>query len=158
MPSQRSAGVSPAQRASQPVSSLTSSEASNGIPAKSGAAGTAALPSIEFGEYVRAGDRYEVLKPPYQVVKNQEATPRGKLNVVAAKLDNDGQTLVLTTDPHSQAVRYALTIPGVKGKRGPGYAVDVDYSLQRSDRFLEPEERVKPFPNGSQPTWKSFGP
>src|SRR5207253_6815398 len=65
---------------------------------------TPALPCIEYGEYVRAGDRYEVLKPPYRVVQNQEATPRGKLKIVAAKLERDGQTLVLTTDPHPLAV------------------------------------------------------
>src|SRR5215470_20113957 len=35
--------------------------------------------AIEFGDYVRAADRLEVLKPPYKVVKQQEAAPRGKL-------------------------------------------------------------------------------
>lgn len=33
---------------------------------------------IEFGEYVSAGDRFEVLKPPYAVVEQQAATPRGE--------------------------------------------------------------------------------
>jgi putative heme-binding domain-containing protein len=86
---------------------------------------------IEFGDYVRAGDRYEVLKPPYKVVEQQEATPRGKLKIVAAKLEPDQRVLVLTTDPHPQAVTYAMTIPGVKanGKAGPGETVDVDYDL-----------------------------
>src|SRR5438132_10346970 len=88
-------------------------------------------PTIEFGEYVRAADRYEVLKPPYQVVKQQEAAPRGKIKILAAKTDHDNQTLVLTTEPHPQAVTYALTIPGVKGqgKMGAGETVDVDYDL-----------------------------
>ena len=64
-------------------------------------------------------------------MKNQEATPRGKLNIVAAKLDNDNQTLVLTTDLHSIVAHYALTIPGVKakGKLGVSDTVDVDYDL-----------------------------
>ncbi|MHB8523518.1 MAG: ThuA domain-containing protein [Limisphaerales bacterium] len=86
---------------------------------------------LEFGEYVRAADRYEFLKPPYQAVKNQEATPRGKLNVVGATLDNGGKTLVLTTDPHPAAVHYALIIPGVRarGRDGKGEMVDVDYDL-----------------------------
>ncbi len=93
--------------------------------------GTVVRQEIEFGQYVRAADRYEVLKPPYAVVKQQEATPRGKLKILAAKLDNDGETLVLSTAPHPQAVTYALTIPGVKAKasKGRGEVVELDYDL-----------------------------
>ena len=81
---------------------------------------------IEFGEYVSAADRLEVLKPPYKVVNQQEATPRGKLRVVSARLASDRRTLALTTDPHAQSVRYALRLPGVKatGFRGPSEVVD----------------------------------
>ncbi|TMQ01040.1 MAG: c-type cytochrome, partial [Verrucomicrobia bacterium] len=86
---------------------------------------------IEFGEFVRGADRYEVLKPPYQVVKQQEATPRGRLEIVAARLDDGEKTLVLTTEPHPQTATYALTVPGVKmkGATGAGETVDVDYDL-----------------------------
>src|SRR6266576_1764945 len=73
---------------------------------------------IEFGEFVRAADRLEVLKPPYKVVTQQEATPRGKLKIVGAKMVNK-QTLALTTDPHPLAASYALTVPNVKA---PGVA------------------------------------
>jgi len=85
---------------------------------------------IEFGEFVRAADRFEVLKPPYKVVQQQEATPRGRLNIVSARIEKT-HTLVLATDPHPQAVTYALTIPGVKaaGAPGPGTTVDLDYDL-----------------------------
>ncbi|PYK57630.1 MAG: hypothetical protein DME21_16870, partial [Verrucomicrobia bacterium] len=84
---------------------------------------------IEFGEYVRAADRYEVLKPPYQAVKQQEAAPRGRLTILSAKLDDDNQTLVLTTDRRPQALTYALTIPGVKtkGSKSGGETIDLDY-------------------------------
>jgi putative heme-binding domain-containing protein len=83
---------------------------------------------IEFGEYVRAADRFEVLKPPYKVVNQQEATPRGKLNIIRAKLENR-RTLILSTDPHPQLVTYALAIPEVKavGSKKPGATVDLDY-------------------------------
>src|SRR5690349_583708 len=81
---------------------------------------------IEFGDYARAGDRLEVLKPSYKVVTQQEATPRGKLKIVGAKMVNK-QTLALTTDPHPLATSYALTIPNVKapGIAGAGNAIDV---------------------------------
>lgn len=67
---------------------------------------------IEFGEYVSAADRLEVLKPPYQVVAEQEAAPRGQFKVIGAKLSADRRTLQLEAGPHSLAVRYALQIPG----------------------------------------------
>ncbi len=86
---------------------------------------------IEFGEYVSAADRYEKLKPPYQVVKHQTATPRGKLKIVSASLQNDDHTLVLKTTPHPLLAKYAVTIPGIKarGSTGPGETVDVEYDL-----------------------------
>ncbi|HVY68997.1 MAG TPA: c-type cytochrome, partial [Verrucomicrobiae bacterium] len=86
---------------------------------------------IESGINVRAGDRYEVLKPPYQVVQKQETMPRSKLAILGAKLENDDQTLVLETDPNLEPVQYALAIPGVKapGSGGAGETVDVAYDL-----------------------------
>ncbi|HYV28031.1 MAG TPA: c-type cytochrome, partial [Candidatus Eisenbacteria bacterium] len=86
---------------------------------------------IEFGEFVRAGDRFEVLKPPYQAVKFQDATPRGKLRIAAAHLSADKTGIALTTDPHPLSVTYALTMPAIKG-RGANAAsaiVDLDYNL-----------------------------
>src|SRR5439155_7984103 len=103
---------------------------------------------IEFGEYVRAADRYEVLKPPYQVVKQQEVAPRGKIKILAAKLDHDNQTLVLTTEPHPQTVTYALTIPGMKARDGRGDVgtVDLDYDLHGVDVFAINDSIANRFP------------
>ena len=88
-------------------------------------------PTIEFGEHVTAGDRHEVLKPPYAVVEQQAATPRGKLAVQAAHLEDDGRTLVLETAPHPLPVRYAITLPGVAavGSTRPPFTVELDYDL-----------------------------
>ena len=97
---------------------------------------------IESGEYVRAADRFETLKPPYAVVSQQDATPRGHLNVQGAQLGvfegrlaDLGRTLILKTDPHPLSVNYALTIPGVKAENavGPGETVDVEYDLSGAD-------------------------
>jgi putative heme-binding domain-containing protein len=85
---------------------------------------------IEFGEYVSAADRLEVLKPPYKVVQQQEAAPRGRLRVVAGRLSDDRRTLTLTTDPHPQSVRYALTLPGVKADGGDVATSTVDLAYE----------------------------
>ncbi|MDQ6630592.1 MAG: PQQ-dependent sugar dehydrogenase, partial [Verrucomicrobiota bacterium] len=87
--------------------------------------------NIEFGEFVSAADRYEVLKPPYKAVKMQEQTPRGKLKIFSAKLEKNQKVLVLSTAPHPLAVKYAITLPGIKaqGARGPGSIVDVEYDF-----------------------------
>ena len=102
---------------------------------------------IEFGEYVSAGDRFEVLKPPYAVVQQQDATPRARLPIRAARLDDKGRTLVLTTDPHPLAVPYAVTLPGVKGRGqiGAGATIDLDYDFTLSSQPL-PKDLAKVSP------------
>jgi len=87
--------------------------------------------SLELGEFVSAADRFEVLKPPYKAVNDQEVTPRGKLRVVSSRLSPDRRTLTLTTDPHPQAVRYALALPGIKAadSRLASATVDLAYDL-----------------------------
>src|SRR5258706_5192101 len=106
---------------------------------------------IEFGEYVRAADRFEKLKPPYKVVQQQDATPRGKLRIVGATLA-DKQTLVLKTDPHPQPVTYALTLPNIKavGARGDGVTVDLDYDLGTELSADETIALSRKLPHGKQ--------
>jgi putative heme-binding domain-containing protein len=86
---------------------------------------------IEYGEHVRAADRFEILKPPYEVVKQQEKTPRGKLPVVAARLSEDRRTLILTTHPHPQPVHYALSLPMalVDPATDAAATIELDYTL-----------------------------
>jgi putative heme-binding domain-containing protein len=93
---------------------------------------------IDFGEYVSAGDRFEVLKPPYAVVQQQDATPRGRLIIHAAHLEDNGRTLVLKTDPHPFLTHYSVTLPGIKGigQTGAGATVDLDYDLTESSQPL----------------------
>jgi putative heme-binding domain-containing protein len=76
---------------------------------------------IEFGEYVSAADRLEVLKPPYKVVKQQDAAPRGSLRVHGARLEAGGRELVLDTDAHIEPVNYAVYVPGLE--------IDLEYDL-----------------------------
>jgi putative heme-binding domain-containing protein len=111
--------------------------------------------TIEFGEYVSAGDRFEVLKPPYAVVRQQDATPRGRLAIQSARLEDDGRALVLKTDPHPLAVKYTVTLPGIKSiaQTGSGAVIDLDYDLTRASLPLTGDLaeissglRERPFP------------
>jgi putative heme-binding domain-containing protein len=83
--------------------------------------------TIEFGGYVTAGDRFETLKPPYAVVEQQDATPRGKLSVQGAQLSEDRQELVLTTSEHSLTAAYSLrlNLPGKTGQQ----VIEAEYDL-----------------------------
>jgi putative heme-binding domain-containing protein len=68
---------------------------------------------IEYGRYASAGDRFEVLRPGYQVVQDQLRTPRFELPVYSVQLSQDRRTLILSTAPHPEAAGYALTLPGL---------------------------------------------
>ncbi len=96
---------------------------------------------IEYGDYVRAGDRFETMQPPYAVVERQRATPRFDLPLVTAQWTSDRRTLVLETAPHPQRGHYALKLPGFPSDAnapndskemqtiGQHPAMDLDYDL-----------------------------
>ncbi len=63
------------------------------------------------GKYVSAGDRFEMLRPGYQVVQNQLATPRYEVPVLGVNVTPDRRALIITTPPRTEAVRYAATLP-----------------------------------------------
>jgi putative heme-binding domain-containing protein len=69
--------------------------------------------AIEYGKYVAAGDRFEHHRPGYQTVHDQLHTPRFDLPVFSVQVTGDRQTLLLATAPHTQALSYAVTLPGL---------------------------------------------
>ena len=94
--------------------------------------------SITYGKYVRAGDRFESVRPGYAVVAQQLATPRYSLRVQGAKIGPDGRTLILATAPHPETSHYAVTLPGFPAAKNraesePGLKqhdeIDLDYDL-----------------------------
>jgi putative heme-binding domain-containing protein len=93
--------------------------------------------AIEYGRYVQAGERFEVLRPPYEAVQRQLATLRHDLAVLSAQVTGDRRTLVLTTAPHADAVPHALKLPGLgrpaastTGAELPQHAeIDLGYDL-----------------------------
>lgn len=93
---------------------------------------------LTAGRYVRAGDRFESIWPGYAVVQMQKASPRFDVPVRSAQLTPDRRTLVLATDPHSAAVHYSLTLPGMgrpsadkmpKGALRQVPDIDLDFDL-----------------------------
>ena len=90
---------------------------------------------IEYGEYVSAGDRFEVVRPGYKAVERQMHFPRTLLKVKNADLSDDGRTVILNTFTHSSPVTYAITLPAFSDdkKNDKGIkqipAVDLSYTL-----------------------------
>jgi len=68
---------------------------------------------IESGRFVSAGDRFETLRPGYQVVYDQLSAPRFAQDVLSISLSPDQRTLTLVTKPRTEAVNYAVTLPNV---------------------------------------------
>lgn len=66
---------------------------------------------VEYGDYVRAGDRFENLVPPYAVVQRQSLAPRRSLPVASVAISNDEQTLILQTASMNNDAYYAVTLP-----------------------------------------------
>ena len=100
-------------------------------PVESNFLGDLTKVNVAYGEFVRAGDRFEVLKPPYEVVAMQGRAYRGELRVTAAKLSDDRRTLMITTDPHPMQAWYAVSIPlaGAPLPDGQERVIEVDYDL-----------------------------
>ena len=118
------------------------------------AIGKLAGTNIEYGENVRAADRFENLKPPYEVVKQQEKSPRGKLPIVAARLSEDRRTLILNTHPHPQPVHYALSLPTalVDPQADAGATIELDYSLQGVEARRKSDQHASRSSPGSKGT------
>jgi len=69
--------------------------------------------TVTRGKYVAAGDRFESFRPGYQVVQDQQATPRYRVPVLSASVTPDKRVLVLKTPVEEEAVRYGITLPGI---------------------------------------------
>ncbi len=70
-------------------------------------------PRIVYGRYASAGDRFEVLWPGYQVVQDQQATPRNQLNVHQLTVAADRRSVLVRTAAHPEQSVYALTMSSI---------------------------------------------
>lgn len=87
---------------------------------------------IEAGRYVNAGDRYETIRPGYQVVRDQMSAPRRWVEVQSLSLSADRRTIVLRVPRQTDPVTYAITLPMPKTwltKEGIGQQAEMDVAL-----------------------------
>ncbi len=90
---------------------------------------------VEYGQHVRAGDRFENLIPPYAVVQAQLSQPRYELPVHGATITADRRTMLLHTSPLRANMHYAVTISAGDEPRAEGEPlaqfpqVDVDFGV-----------------------------
>ena len=66
---------------------------------------------IEAGQHVSAGDRFEVIRPGYQIVRDQMTSPRRWIDLLSLTLTEDRRTLVLRVPRQTEALNYAITLP-----------------------------------------------
>ena len=98
---------------------------------------------IQFGEYVRAGDRFETQRPGYAVVVRQVTTPRYRLAVHSVSVTPDRRTLILTTDPHVTSMRHSVTIrdwklrPAAQGESPQEPDLDLEYDFHGVQAFVK---------------------
>jgi putative heme-binding domain-containing protein len=82
---------------------------------------------IESGRYVAAADRFETIRPGYQVVYDQLAAPRHAHEILSSALSPDRRTLTLVTRPRVTAVNYAVTLP--RSHKSGGSEIDLAADL-----------------------------
>jgi putative heme-binding domain-containing protein len=71
---------------------------------------------VESGQYVFPGDRFETIRPGYQVVYDQLAAPRSVHEILSTQITPDRRTLTLVTRPRAAAVNYAVTLPSARSE------------------------------------------
>ncbi|MDP6557708.1 MAG: ThuA domain-containing protein [Pirellulaceae bacterium] len=91
---------------------------------------------VGFGQYVRAGDRFVSLTPPYAVVQRQAMSPRYSLPVAGVSLTPDLRTMIISTAAMHANAHYAVTVPNksasevaTDGLLRQHPQLDVDFSL-----------------------------
>jgi len=81
--------------------------------------GAAAKTSVQYGTAVRAGDRFETLRPGYAVVGAQLVAPRFEQPARSLQISPDGRTLTIVTEPSPTRVAHAVTLPAsIVGRPG----------------------------------------
>ncbi|HAN96966.1 MAG TPA: hypothetical protein DCQ98_05815 [Planctomycetaceae bacterium] len=103
--------------------------------------------AIEFGPFVAAGDRFETLRPGYQVVADQLRRPRFPLPVRSVQLTADRRTLILAVDAQRHQAGHAVSIEGLGRPERIGSAKESQF----------PETDLAYTLHGVEATWSDAG-
>ena len=108
---------------------------------------------ITYGQFVRAGDRFEAFRPGYATVEAQTHAFRGELEVSGVTLSEDRRTLRVTTDPHPMQAWYAITLPLRTPESGDGQeaTIELAYDLSGVSAEWTPQ-------GSSAPAWTGWLP
>ncbi|MBM3965950.1 MAG: hypothetical protein FJ308_12940, partial [Planctomycetes bacterium] len=114
---------------------------------------------VEFGTYVRAGDRYENLIPPYAVVQAQLLAPRRSVPVTGVGVSNDLRTLIVQVPKQRSVGHYAVSMPSTWSEDTPAEPnrivqrpeMEVDFSNHGALAQWSPAD-------SKEPTWKGWLP
>lgn len=75
--------------------------------------------AMAAGKYWEAGNRFETIRPGYQVVQDQMGAARSRLPIVSTQWSADRRSLVFVTAPRSEAQNYSLSLHDpAEGLRG----------------------------------------
>jgi putative heme-binding domain-containing protein len=107
---------------------------------------------IEAGKYVNAGDRFETIRPGYQVVRDQMAAPRRWVELQSFSISADQRTLVLRVPRQTEAVTYAITLPTPKSWQTSGGVeqrpeIDVAITLNGVEAKTATARTILPHPS-----------
>lgn len=130
-------------QAAQPVIAWPSGPLEVNVAFDRAPAGDAGAAAIESGEFVKAGDRFETIRPGYKVVAEQQRSPRHLLRVHSLRPSADPSTLSLLTSAHPWRSSYGLSIPG--------FGAELDYGLSGLETEWTPE-------GAAAPAWKGWLP
>lgn len=102
---------------------------------------------IEYGPAVAAGDRFEELRPGYEVVQRQLKSARQSLAVHGVQVTPDLRTVMVMTDRHPVAGPYALTLPWTPRSEASAdtdsttAAIDLQYSTAGVEATWTPKDQ-----------------
>jgi putative heme-binding domain-containing protein len=119
---------------------------------------------LEAGKYVGPGDRFETLRPGYQIVQMQQAERRQRFEIDTISLSSDRTVLSVRTRPDPVATSYALTLPARAAPRETGAETapakslrirsieELDLALNRLGIQMDWHPQSPPSPTASPPT------
>ena len=111
---------------------------------------------LEYGEYVEAGDRFEVVRPGYKAVERQMSFLRQRLKVKSAYLSDDARTIIVNTFTHTSPVTYALTLPAFGSDQKIENSIQQDPAIDLSYQLNGVEVRWQAASGGE--TWEGVVP